>query len=476
MLTRILRHEWRSLAADRTLWAIGALLFVTVGYGAWNGASWVRFQQATLRSTVAEEQTRLEALKNAIRDADAGRTSPPAFSDPRTPAAVGRALGVRYAFMPPGPLAALAIGQSDIYPYYFKVSTSSKTTFLNNDEIEHPVHLMSGRFDLAFVVLYLYPLIILALSYNLISAEKESGTLAMTLSQPVSLRTLVAGKIALRFGFVLAIAAGLALGALLLGGAGLSVQAVPRLLLWVGVVAAYGAFWFVLAAAVNALGWSSSTNAMALAGMWLTFVLLIPSLLNVAVKSLHPVPSRVELIQAMRAASTEASAAGSRLLARYYEDHPELADSRSSASDFAAVSLAAQEEVDRRIQPVLARFDEQLEHQQSMVDRYRFLSPAIVAQASLFDIAGTSAHRYKHFLALTEEFHRAWSAHLGPRIVRRERLSPENIDQLPRFQFREEGSDKVAGRVATGIGGLLLPSVLIGWLAMKAVQRAPIAS
>ncbi|HEY7089020.1 MAG TPA: DUF3526 domain-containing protein [Tepidisphaeraceae bacterium] len=476
MLPRIIRHEWRILLADRTLWAIGALLLATIGYGAWNGVSWVRFQENTLRATAAEEHERLEALKKGIVDANAGRTSPASFSDPRTPAAVGRSLGVRYASMPPGPLAALAIGQSDIYPYYFKVSTSSKTTFLNNDEIEHPVHLMSGRFDLAFVVLYLYPLIILTLSYNLISAEKEQGTLAMTLSQPVSLRTLVAGKIVLRFAFVLAMAVGLAFAAMLVGGVRLSAEVAPRLLLWIAVVAAYGAFWFISAAAVNAAGWNSSTNAMALAGIWLALVLLIPSLLNVAVKSMHPVPSRVELIQAMRAATTETSAAGSRLLARFYEDHPDLADSRTSTSDFAAASLAVQEEVDRRVQPVLAQFDEQLDRQQSMVDRYRFLSPAIVAQATLFDIAGTSSYRYKHFLALTDQFHRAWSANLNPRIVRREKLSPDSIDQLPRFQFQEESSARVARRVATGLAGLLLPAALIGLLAMKAVQRASIAN
>jgi ABC-2 type transport system permease protein len=71
--------------------------------------------------------------------------------------------------------------------------------------------LLSGRFDLAFVILYLYPLLILSLGYNLVSGEKEAGTLALTLSQPVALRTLVAGKVAMRFAFVLALAVALSL-------------------------------------------------------------------------------------------------------------------------------------------------------------------------------------------------------------------------------------------------------------------------
>jgi ABC-2 type transport system permease protein len=168
-------------------------------------------------------------------------------------------------------------------------------------------------------------------------------------------------------------------------------------------------------------------------------------------------------------------AAARRLLARYYEDHPELADSRTSVSDFAAVSLAAQEEVDRRVQPVLARFDDQLERQQSMVDRYRFLSPAIVAQASLFDLAGTSGHRYEHFLKLVDGFHREWFAHLVPKIVHREKLTAEDIDRLPRFQFLEEPSIDVAESVALGLTGLIVPTVLIGFVLTRVLRRFPVA-
>src|SRR6266508_4576303 len=127
--------------------------------------------------------------------------------NPRLPSVAASRTGPRYALAPPAPLAALAVGQSDLYPYYFKVTSQSKQTFTANDEIENPTNLLAGRFDLAFVIIYLYPLLILALSYNLISAEREQGTLAMLMSQPVSLRTFASGKIGLRALVVLALAA-----------------------------------------------------------------------------------------------------------------------------------------------------------------------------------------------------------------------------------------------------------------------------
>jgi ABC-2 type transport system permease protein len=56
---------------------------------------------------------------------------------------------------------------------------------------------------------FLFPLRILALSYNLLSAEREQGTLALVLSQPVRLSTVVLGKLVARFGLVVVLGAAL---------------------------------------------------------------------------------------------------------------------------------------------------------------------------------------------------------------------------------------------------------------------------
>jgi ABC-2 type transport system permease protein len=371
----------------------------------------------------------------------------------------------------------VAVGQSDIYPYYVKVSTAGKETFLNNEEIENPLHLLSGRFDLAFVILYLYPLMILALSYNLLSEEKEARTLAMTLSQPVSLSRLVAGKIALRFSSVIVLAAGLSIIGVVAAGADLTAPgALVRLALWIAIVVAYGAFWFALAVAVNGGGFGSATNAMILAGAWLGLVLVAPSLLNVTVKALHPVPSRVEMIDAIRVATRDASAKGSALMGRYFEDHPELAAPGVNKEEFAALSFATQEEIERAVQPILVKFDTELSSQESLVDRYRFLSPAILTQTALNDVAGTGVQRYHHFLALTNQFHQTWRAWFIPKVAKRAKLTALDIDRLPAFEFREEPFPEVARRVLTSLVGLLLPILLLTYLSYKILRRYSVAA
>ncbi len=479
MFFRQMKYEWRNLEADRTPLAVALLLGAAIAYGAFNGSQWVDFQKRTIAAALAEESQRLAGIRLEIPRIDAGEKEVTAYADPRLPQSLGRNMGVRYAVMPPSALGALAIGQSDLYPSYFKVSTNSKQTFLNSDEIENPVHLLAGRFDLAFVILYLFPLVILAFSYNLVSAEKEAGTLALTLSQPMSLRRVVMTKVTVRALFIGMLAVLLSIAGVAMGGADLAADGSwLRLLYWIAVTAAYGAFWFALAIAVNALGRSSATNALALAGLWLLFVVVIPSVLNVAVKAAYPVPSRVELIQSIRVAGQEATRKGSQLLARYLEDHPELAPPQKEsggAPDYGTLLVAVNEETERAVQPVLDRFDTQVASQQRLVDRFRYLSPAIVAQSAFNDLAGSSAHRYGHFLAQADQYHRRWREFLVPRILKKEKLSAADIDRLPSFTYREEDTGSVVSRLHVALLGLLAPLALVAIPSAASLRRYPVA-
>jgi len=124
---------------------------------------------------------------------------------------------------------------------------------------------LAGRFDLAFVLVFLLPLLILVLSYNVLSQEKERGTLQITLAQsPLSIGKLVFGKIVARLTLVLALTIGLSIPGLFVSGATLNSHTLPRLLLWILATMLYTFFWFALAIAVNAFGRSSATNAVIL--------------------------------------------------------------------------------------------------------------------------------------------------------------------------------------------------------------------
>jgi ABC-2 type transport system permease protein len=476
MFSRILRHEWRALSADATLWAVIAIFAAAIGYGVWNGTRWASFQKSALASAAAEEHERYGRLRAQVAALSAPGAKISPFADPRSPSNVGGRLGPRYAMLPPGPLAPLAIGQSDLLPYYFKVSTDARENIIAATEIENPNRLLSGRFDLAFVIIFLYPLLILALSYNMLSSEQEQGTLALTLSQPVSLPTIVSGKVVLRALVLLALLIGVSAVALLATGADLSTPgAGPRLALWLAIVGAYGAFWFALSIAVAALGRNSTANATILATVWLVLVVMTPSLFNLAAATLYPVPSRVEMVQAMRAAQDQANKNGSKVLARFYEDHPELAtgDATQATNDFNVVRVAVNDDVERRVRPVISRYEEQLANQQRVLDSLRFLSPAILMQGALNDIAGTGGARHADFLTQVDAYHRQWREYFVPKIFAKAQIA--DVDAIPRFGYREESTDVVASRVAAASMGLAVPAVVIAAIGLRRLSRFAVA-
>ena len=322
ILRTVLRNEWRLLAADRALRIVLAVFAVLFVYALANGMAWERLQERTVEAVRSGNAERTRALEQELADiANGGQPSSP-FRDPRAPNVLGGARGAHAAVLEPGPLAALAVGQGDLLPYYYDVSIyTNESTFQQNGEVENPLNLMVGRFDLAFVTVYLLPLLVLALSFNVLSEEREQGTLALTLAQPVSARDVVGAKLAFRALLVVGLAAGVSLlGVLATAGFG----SPGRIALWCATVILYALFWFALAAWVNSLRRSSAWNATALVGAWLVLVVVLPAVINIAAGLLHPLPSRVEMITAQREASNDAVNRRSELLARYLEDHPEM--------------------------------------------------------------------------------------------------------------------------------------------------------
>ena len=219
----------------------------------------------------------------------------------------------------------------------------------------------------------------------------------------------------------------------------------------------YALFWFALAAWVNSLQRSSAWNATVLVGAWLVLVVVLPAAVNIAAGLLHPLPSRVEMITAQREASNDAVNRRSELLARYLEDHPEMAGGVvAEESGRAALAWAATDAVNRRLEEVTAVHDARRAEQLALVRRYRFLSPALLAQEVLVDAAGTGDARFARFQSQVRAFAEQWRQFFVPAILADERMTAAVLPDVPRFRFVDEESSDVAGRAVvplTVLGG-----------------------
>lgn len=490
MYRLIISHEARSMARTGALWFILALLAFAIGFATWAGARSVARQMQGASDAIAwgdgvRKRMRAETEEYAAKVAATGGTYE--FATVRHAPGQGPPQGTnagavgseteKYIVLPPTGLSAMSVGQSDIQLNYLPVSMGTTLDMTKNLEIENPVNLLTGSFDIAFVVIFLLPIFILAMTYDLLSSEKERGTLAMILAHPVSLRELMTSKIVSRALVILAVVAGFGLLALLTVGTQLdAAETWIRFALWLGATLLYSMFWFALAVLVNVYGQSSATNGTILAGAWLLLVVVIPTLVSLVATTVYPAPSRMDLTVAARQAQTAAETSMQRSLDGFYAEHlGEIPVGDQRAMDFLTLSQASAASIEKAILPLYQEFQAQLNRQEALVERFQFLSPAIMMQLALNEIAGTSGDRYEDFLQQAYRFKREWTDYFAVRFLKREPLRPADYDRFPEFRYEPEPFSTVLLRLAPSLLGMLvivLGVVLVPFLGIRHYQVA----
>lgn len=486
----ILRHEERMLrgsAAGR--WVAGLLGVLTV-YGLFAGVAMAerhrRMQERLLERQEETIAAHLEVLRQsapggtreeveaAVAEARRAATRE-APAQPLFGASSPNAKG-QVAVLPPAPLAPLAVGQTDLLPSLAGASEINRhRTAEDRYGYENPQRLAAGQLDLALVVIYLLPLLVLALAHDLLAAEKEGGTLALVLSNPVTLRNLLVGKVLPRALLLTGLPVGLTAAGLALTGVLTAPGVLAGLALWALLVAAWVLFWLAAAVAVNALGWGSAANATALVALYLALVVALPSFLHVLAASRHPVPPRMEAVLASRQDPPDFSEDTPRLAREWYARNPDLRTPERNETTiregFATGFFLAQAEMDRRAEPAEARIEEALARQQRLAARLALLSPAVLVRETVNDLAGTGVVRHQRFRTQADRFRHEWRRFFGARIFQGDVLTPADYQAMPRFTYQEEPQAAVYRRVLAGLAGLALWGLAALTVARWALRR-----
>lgn len=471
----VVAHEVRLLWADRSLWVVCGLLACLLAFALHNGFTEVAEREAVLARIAAEEPERDKALVDQWHRVMTSKEKPDPWRNPVDPWSVGGGMGARTAILPYLGLAPLALGQSDMQPNYYRVTFRAKASFMDDSELESPWHLLTGAFDPLFVIVYLLPLAVLALSWNLLSAEREQGTLRLLLSQPLTVVGLVAGKVTVR---ALAVCGTmlLVLCATLLAQRPELRGAPGSLAATCGIVLAYATFWFALAAAVNALGRSSAFNALVLVSCWVVLVLLVPVLLNLFVSQASPAPSRIEFATHRRLAAIEALNRYAKQMGTDY-GHVEKPDILLPKNGRFVVAPRLQgyyliyRDSDKQVEALHERFNEQLAGQQALVARWSWLSPAIVANEALTALAGTSSQRYLEFREQVAAYHVRWKAFFEPKFLQGLAVTEADLRSRPRFAWQEPPAAELRAALRRGAMQLLVPALLLAALTAWALRR-----
>jgi len=291
MTLRIARKEFTEMLRDGRFRGAGAIVFILLAGALLLG--WRNHGEVSAQHATAQQATRAQWLSQ-------GKKNPHSAAH----------YGV-YAFKPQVPLSLVDHGTDPYTGVAVWLEAHKQNEFKYRPAQDATAVQRFGELTGATVLQLLVPLLIVLLTFNAFSGERELGTLRQLMSLGVSPSQLASGKalgVAAALGLWLVPAA--VIGAVAIAAAssqGEVMASVPRMG-WMALsyVLYFGAFTGV-SLAVSAWAPSSRSALMILLGFWMMNGLIAPRVASDLAKTWKPSPSAFDFGQQMQLALTKGS-------------------------------------------------------------------------------------------------------------------------------------------------------------------------
>lgn len=327
------------------------------------------------------------------------------------------------------PLAGLSIGQKDLNPSVQSVNILTLEGQRYDTDLVNPAQLLFGNLDLGFVIIYVFPLLIIAFTYNLRSEEEEGGTWRMISVMSRSNLKFLLLKLLVRFSVLML----LLIVLFLLASIILGISFGDLIFTFFVVSVLYQVFWFSLCLWITTLKRPSNFNALVLLTCWLGLVLLIPAMVNGGISSRYPVPEAfTTFIKQRDGYHTKWDLNKQGTMDKFYSSYPELKKYGYPTENgftwhwYYAMQHLGDEESRKESAAML---DKILQREKVSKQLARFI-PSMHTQLLFNDLAGTSLVDHLSFLARIKTFHEETRLYFYPKIFENEVAIDVDWDQF----------------------------------------------
>lgn len=394
----ILLYEWKHFT--RNPFKVVALLLFTVAgvYGLHNGAKLYREQTSEIERI--RENSR-EQRQEYIAYYEEGKSGPDErpWIDLTTPRwAIW--YSNTYHFKMPSPALVYSIGQAEQYGFHKRITYMASPYDADmTKEIANPERLQIGTLDFSFAVLFLLPLLLLVLVYDLQSSESEQGFLPLIEVQTTSKNTWLLSRMAFYIGFAFLVIVALAfygafLTDVLTTARGAFFQIVVHslfyLLLWSVM------YFFILRTGKSILG-----NTLQMVGVWLLFAFIIPASVHQWMSLSKPANLMTDFIDAQREDREQLfEQPDSVIQAQLYRLFPEIVDSpvaRDSAKSYKAMNESGSALVNELKKKSIAPIEAENQEKNELIQNTYWFNPVTLFQNKFNAISQTHYTDYQQF-------------------------------------------------------------------------------
>jgi ABC-2 type transport system permease protein len=303
----------------------------------------------------------------------------------------------------PSNISAISIGQSDVNPLLQAVTIRGLEGQKYDTDFENPSLLMSGNLDLGFVIIYLFPLVLIAMTFNLYSEEKELGTWRILAAQTTSKGRFLFQKLLVRIVFVFVIFI------TLLFLASVMLQIPMGQNFWAiflqGML--YLLFWSSLCFLMVSFLKGSSFNALTLISIWVLLTILFPALVNNYVINKYQIPEALDVMVEQRDGYHEKwDLEKDATMTGFYEAYPQYKDYEVPEDEFSWIWYYGMQHMgDLTAKETSAEMKDKITLRNTVSENVALFIPTMHAQLSFNSLAGTDMLSHLDFLKSLGEFH-----------------------------------------------------------------------
>lgn len=336
-------------------------------------------------------------------------------------------------------LAGLSIGQRDINPSLQSVTIRNLEEQKYATDLMNPMYQMLGNMDFSFVLIYFFPLIIIAFCFNLISEEKEEGTWSLVLSQSANPLKMLQFKILIRFISVLLVLVLL----LFIAKFYLTIPFDAAFLGFALMAILYVSFWFCLAWLIASFHKNSSQNALILLLSWVMLTIVVPAGINALTVNLYPVPEAFSTVLESRDGyHNKWDEPKEPTVAKFHKHYPQFSTFKHpEGKDYSWLWYYAMQQMgdDEAAADALA-FKEKLKKRNAFSSTAGMFFPSIHTQLSLNAFSLSDMDNYLNFMEKLENFHEQKRLYFYPKIFSDAAVSNENWKRFDLEFYQEKPS------------------------------------
>jgi len=342
--------------------------------------------------------------------------------------------GAYYGFQPtwdaPSDLAFAALGSRDIAPALLRVRALALEAQIYENEAANPELALPGRFDLAFVAVYLAPLVLIALLHDLWSGEREAGRYHALAALPQARKRLWTARVLVRVGGVLvALLLPFFAGAIIAGTSPL------RALGFAGLIVLVVLLWTAIVLLVARRGGRSAVHAASLAAIWFALTLVAPAGANLAINAAVAVPDGAALARENR----EYVHAGwdrprDQTMRDFLKLYPRYASGAAIPPTFHwKWYFAFQHLGDRHVAQQSQAYREGIERRADLARLAGWLLPPAGLAQAMTQLAGTDVAAQLNYQMRIRAYHQRLREFYYDYLFSEKPFGPEELQRVPRF-------------------------------------------